>query len=362
MSTRLRIKWSLLISLPILLVGCEKTIVEPILHIPKVEVLKLGKPESTDKLFFPAVAHAAQRSHLSFRVPGEIIELVVNEGDFVKKGDLIAQLDTRDFKITVDNARASYNVLNSQYIRSKPLVEKGLLAQSQFDELAAKRNIALVELNLAKLYLQFATLKAPVDGVISRVNVERFENIKVGQQIVNIHSVDEVDVVIQIPDRLFIHNPSKTDLRTINAKVKVESGNIYDATIKEFTTEPDPTTGTYNITLTMPMPQQEAILDGMAVEVTAKSNVAELSANVSSSIPMGAIVNMDGDSLDRSEKYVWVLEGKTVTKKVVEIGKINSKSIQITSGLDGAEEIVIKGLSQLREGLEVDVINREAAE
>lgn len=362
MTNRLAIQWSLLISFALVLIGCEKAVVEPNPHIPKVEVLTLGQPVTTDRLFFPAIAHAAQRSQLSFRVPGEIVELVVNEGDLVQKGDLIAQLDTRDFKIAVDNARASYHVIDSQYTRSKPLVAKGLLAQSQFDELAAQRNIALVELKLANLRLKFTTLKAPIDGVISRVTADRFENVRVGQQIVNIHSVDEVEVIIQIPDRLFIHQPSQRDLRKISAKVKVESGNIYDANLKEFTTEPDPTTGTYNITLTMPMPEQEVLLDGMAVEVTAKSSEAGLSVSTGSQIPLQAIVNMDGDKLDRSEKYVWILEGKTVTKKLVETGKLNGDSIQIIRGLEGVENIVIKGMSQLREGLEVEVIKTEASE
>ncbi|GAM76592.1 membrane fusion protein [Vibrio ishigakensis] len=108
------------------------------------------------------------------------------------------------------------------------------------------------------------------------MSADRFENIQVGQQIVNIHSVDEIEVLIQIPDRLFIHQPTQRDLRRVNAKVKVESGNIYDASIKEFTTEPDPQSGTYNVTLTMPMPEDELILDGMAVEVTAKSSEAGL--------------------------------------------------------------------------------------
>lgn len=342
--------------------GCERPSVEPISHVPRVEVMTLGKPVVTDRLFFPAVANAAQRSHLSFRVAGEITDIPVNEGDRVKKGELIAQLDTRDFRIDVDNARASYNAINSQYRRSRPLVDKGLLAQSQFDELAAKRQIALVELQLAKLHLEYTTLRAPTDGIISRVSVDRFENIQVGQQIVNIHSINEIEVLIQVPDRLFVHQPTQRDLRRINAKVKVESGNIYDAKIKEFTTEPDPQSGTYNVTLTMPMPEQEIILDGMAVEVTAKSSEARLNVSLGARVPFSAIVNMDGDPLDREQKYIWVLEGDKVRKQLVEIGKINNDTVQVTNGLEGAETIVIKGLAQLREGVSVDVIKQEAAQ
>ncbi|WP_261817209.1 efflux RND transporter periplasmic adaptor subunit [Vibrio gallicus] len=352
----------LIVTLFMGLLGCERKAVEPISHIANVEVMALGKHTVTDRLFFPAVAHAAHRSHLSFRVAGEVVELVVNEGDIVKKGDLIARLDTRDFNINVDTARASYNAINSQYRRSRPLVKKGLLAQSQFDELAAKRQIALVQLQLAKMHLKFTSLQAPIDGVISRVNIDRFENIQVGQQIVNIHSVEEIEVLIQIPDRLFIHQPTQRDLRKVVAKVKVQSGNVYEATIKEFTTEPDPKSGTYNVTLTMPMPEKELILDGMAVEVTAKSSDAGLNVSIGTQVPFSAVVNMDGDSLDRTEKYVWLLEGDKVRKQQIELGNINNNTVQVISGLVGEETLVVKGLAQLREGASVKVIKQETAQ
>ncbi|CAM2955338.1 efflux RND transporter periplasmic adaptor subunit [Vibrio rarus] len=350
---------SLLFACGALLIGCDKAKVEPIEHVAKVAVLRLGKPEAIDRIYFPAVAQAALRSHLSFRVSGEITQLVVKEGDRVKKGDLIAQLDTRDFRITLDNRRASYAAINSQYKRSQPLVKKGLLAQSQFDELAAQRNIALVDLRLAELYLKFTTLRAPTDGIISRVNVDRFENVQVGQQVVNIHSTNEVEVLIQVADRVFVHQPTQRDLRKVTAKVKVASGNVYDAKIKEFTTEPDPATGTYNLTLIMPMPEDDIILDGMALEVTAKSSEAGLNVSFGSDIPLNAVVNMDGDKLDRRQTFVWVLEGDTVRKQKVELGKMKNTTVQVVSGLKGTEQIVVKGISQLREGAKVAVIKQE---
>jgi multidrug efflux pump subunit AcrA (membrane-fusion protein) len=81
--------------------------------------------------------------------------LYVKEGDKLKKGDVIAELDPTDYKLDVDNASARYSVVNSQFRRSKPLVDKGLLAKSQFDEIAANRQIAFAELQLAKLRLSF---------------------------------------------------------------------------------------------------------------------------------------------------------------------------------------------------------------
>ncbi|BDU37505.1 efflux RND transporter periplasmic adaptor subunit [Vibrio nigripulchritudo] len=343
------------------LFGCGQVEVAPDKPLPKVKAIELGEKLQQDQMFFPAVAEAADKSALSFRVSGEISKLVVKEGDKVKKGQLIAQLDPTDYQLKVNNAQAKYSVADSQYRRSEPLVKKGLLAQSQFDELAAQRQIALAELELAKLHLSFTQLKAPISGVISRVAVDQFENIQVGQQIVNIHSLDQVDVLIQIPDRLFVEQPKDMDVTKIEVMVRVKEGVEYPAAIKEYTTEPDPKTATYNVTLTMPMPDDSIILDGMAVEVAAQGKNTGLTLKRGISIPVEAIFNADGDELSRDNKYVWVLgDNGEVRKTKVETGKVNFDEIQIVNGLEQGQQIVIAGVARLRDGMKVEVISQEA--
>ena len=347
-----------------LLAGCGDKGPERELETPRVRVASLEGKKVDDNLYFPAVANAADRSHLSFRVAGEVSRVLVKEGDKVTKGDVIATLDPTDYKLDVDNASARFSVVDSQYRRSAPLVKKGLLAKSQFDEIAAQRQIALAELELAKLRLSFTELKAPVDGVISRVNVDQFENIQVGQYIVNIHSVDRVEVLIQLPDRLYVNQPpTEEHLTGINAVVRVPSGNEYNAQIKEFTTEPDPNTGTFTVTLSLPMPENEYILDGMAVDVTSKDEKTGLDLNIGINVPIEAIFNADGDELDRENKFVWVLnDDNTVTRKQVRAGKASQTSVQILDGLELDDKVVVAGVSRLRDGMKVEVVKQEATQ
>ncbi|MGJ7094469.1 efflux RND transporter periplasmic adaptor subunit [Vibrio hannami] len=329
---------------------------------PKVRVLQLGDGTSgkSDKSYFPAIASAADRSHLAFRISGEISKLNVNEGDKVSKGQVIAELDPTDFKLTVDNAQAAYTVANSQYERSAQLVEKGLLAQSQFDELAAQRKRAKAELDLAKLRLTFTKLRAPMDGIISRISVEKFENIQAGQQIVNIHNLNAVDIVVQVADQAFA-NRRDIDLRALEALVRVDSGEEYTATLKEFTTEQDPNTATYTVTLTMPMPENQLILDGMAVEVTEKTELPGIEVSSIINIPIEAVTNPDGELLDRENKFVWVVnEDNTVTKTKVVTGEIAFEKIQVLSGLEQGQKLVVAGLTRLTDGMEVSPIEQEA--
>jgi RND family efflux transporter MFP subunit len=200
-----------------------------------------------------------------------------------------------------------------------------------------------------------------VDGIISRVSADQFENIQVGQQVVNIHSVDNVEVLIQLPDRLYINQPSQNVLSKVNAVVKVPSGNEYSAQIKEFTTEPDPATGTFTVTLSLPMPEEEYILDGMAVEVTSKGEDIGLELNAGVQVPIESVFNADGDPLERDNKFVWVLNSdNTVSKKKVVVGKASKDTVQVLEGLTNDQVVVIAGVSRLREGMQVDVIEQEA--
>ncbi|MGR5178712.1 efflux RND transporter periplasmic adaptor subunit [Vibrio mediterranei] len=349
------------LALTLLMAGCSKPEIGIREEVPKVRVTQLGTSELKSRLYFPAIARAADRSHLSFRVAGEIRTIELKEGDFVKQGDVLAELEPTDYQLAVDNAQARFNVIDSQYRRSSPLVKKGLLAQSQFDEIAAQRSYAKAELELTKLRLSFTKLVAPVDGVISRVSAERFENIQIGQQVVNIHSVGEVEIVLQVPDSYSLNRPKSQDLSAIEALVRVPSGNEYIARLKEYTTEPDPSLGTFTATLVLPMPENEFILDGMAVDVTSRAKDIGLKFTQGVSVPIEAVFNQDGDGLDDSEKFVWVVNNdSTVSKQKVMTGKVSQSTVQIVDGLEQTQQIVIAGIARLRDGMTVEVLAQEA--
>ncbi|WP_318486079.1 efflux RND transporter periplasmic adaptor subunit [Photobacterium leiognathi] len=345
-----------------LLLGCEKPQVEPRVVQPIVKVQTVKEGSKPPKLTFPAVASAADKSILSFRIAGEITQVLVHSGDTVKKGQLLARLDPRDYKLGVDDAQAKFNVADSQYRRSAKLLRNGYLPQSQFDELEAQRSIAKANLELAKLQLSFTELKAPFDGVISIIPVEQFENIKVGQQIMNIHSVNSVDIEIQAPDMIY----SKQSVLDVDngdrsaAKVILPNGEKLPVKLKEFTTEPDPESGSFLVTLTMPMPKNQFILDGMSVEVEADAQKLQVYKVGQQIVPLEALFNQDGDAIEASHKYVWVLTPEnTVTKRLVVTDKVVPEGVRLKSGLQEGEKVVVTGVNRLREGQKVVVLAKE---
>lgn len=350
-------QWMLLLSAALLLAGCGEKKANQQPEAPRVKVASLKENTNKSSVYFPATANASIKSQLSFRVSGEIVKVNVKGGDQVKKGDVLAQLDPTDYQLDVDNAQARYKVINSQFQRSKPLVKKGLLAQSQFDELAAERGIALADLQLAKLRLSFTKLLAPFDGIISVVDVEQFENIQLGQPIINIQNLSNLDVLVQVPDRVYTNRPSLEKLSQFKAFVRTPSRQEYPVSIKEFTTEPNPTTETFTVTFDMPMPKDELILDGMALQIRPSQENTNLNLNTRVLVPIEAIFNADGDSLDRSAKYVWILnDDDTVTKQQIKVGKATNNHIQVLEGLTPENKVVTAGITKLREGMKVQLV------
>ncbi|MGF1723269.1 efflux RND transporter periplasmic adaptor subunit [Photobacterium nomapromontoriensis] len=354
--------WLWVIALVFTLTGCEKPQVETRTIVAPVTVATVTLLDEAPKLTFPAVAAAANKSSLSFRVPGEVTHISVRSGDQVKKGQLLARLDPIDYKLALDDAQAKFNVIDSQYRRSAKLVKQGYLPQSQFDELRAQRRIAKARLDLANLNLTFTQLKAPFNGVISRVLVEQFENVQAGQSVMNLHLVDSVDVIIQAPDMIYSQSTAvEVEQSKPGVKVVLTDGTEYKAVLKEFTTEPDPELGSFLVTLTMPMPKDRFILDGMAVEVKVDAQKLKIYRQGDPVIPLEAIFNEDGDDLAKSNKFVWVVgEDNTVTKRQIVTDKVVPSGIRLSSGLKAGEKVVTEGGNQLHEGQQIRIVNKEA--
>jgi len=342
-----------------ILQGCEKPLIEPRQKVQLVKVDTVQLAEETAKLSFPAIAVAADKSSLSFRLQGEVTSVTVRPGDRVAAGQVLAQLDPTYYRLEVDDAKAEYAIADSQYRRSAKLVDQGYIAPSQFDELKAQRRIAKARLDIAKLNLSFTALKAPFSGVISHVPIQQFENVQVGQQVMNIHSTTTVDIQLQAPDIIYSKSSAvQIEASRPGAKIITADGTEYDAHLKEFTTEPDPEVGSFVITLTMPMPEDRFILDGMAVEVRADAQKLKIYKTNEPFIPLEAILNEDGDDLNLTQKFVWVVNSdNTVSKRQIVTGKVVNNGVRLTSGLSVGDKIVVAGGNRLREGQSIKIFD-----
>jgi len=359
---RLSIHQSLIIIISslILLSACnDAETVKQKKHNPMVKIVSVGALSQGTIRQFPAQVEPNKDTHLAFRVSGELTKIAVKAGNRVSKGQLLAKLDDRDFKIQLDDRKARYTLAETQFSRTKQLLNKKLASQAQYDEAQANLLVAKANLNSAKTALDYTSLYAPYDGVIAKVYADNLQNIQAQQVILNMQNVDSVDVYIQLPERL---------ATVINKDTKYSPTVIFDSipqekfivNIKEWDTQADPATGSFKVSFTLKLTEKYNILPGMSgslfVDLSKVTN-QDYSQIV---IPTSAVFAAEDQNSDENKRFVWVVDNNMAVKhRAVQVGHLTDNGIIVTSGLNGDENIVSAGVHYLSEGDVVRAWSRE---
>jgi RND family efflux transporter MFP subunit len=341
----------LLLTIALLISGCGKEEVEERAEIVRpVKIMTVQTSADSFSHGFPGRVRAAKRSELSFKVSGPLVDLPVEEGQQVKKGSLIAQIQKRDFQTALDEAQARNLEAEKQFRRYKELYAKKQVSRADYDSYRAARDVARAQLEDARNRLKDTSLTAPFDGIISKRFVENFQKVQAKEAIANLQDITRIEVLVNIPELLMADLRNRTD-QQVHATFETIPGKEFELTVKEYSTQADPATQTYQVVLIMDQPAEANILPGMTSMVTAQTG--QDADAVAQTIIIPAIAVMDAPG---NEPFVWLLDTKlsTVHKARVSIGRLEgSKNIFIKEGLKGGETVIIAGITQLEEGMKV---------
>ena len=341
-----------LLAAVLLLTGCSKEeVVEKVDVVRPVKVMTVQAGAASLSHAFPGTVRAARRAELSFKVSGPLVALPVEEGQLVKQGDVVAQIQKRDFQTALDEAQARNLEAEKQFRRYKELYAKKQVSRADYDRYRAARDVARAKLEDARNRLKDTSLRAPFDGVISKRFVENFQKVQAKEPIVNLQDITRIEVLINVPELLMADLKNRKD-RNITAAFETIPDKKFKLTVKEFSTQADPATQTYQVVLVMNQPAEANILPGMTAMVTAQvSEEADAGAPTTIVIPAIAVLDAPGN-----KPYVWLLDKDTSTarKVPVTIGHLEgSKNIVVKEGLKGGETLIIAGITQLEEGMKV---------
>lgn len=335
------------------LYGCgkEKEVVKEAVIRPVKTVLIEDQQLGSDRNF-PGRVDAVQRAQVSFRVPGKLIKIHVKEGEQVKKGDLLAELDPTDYKITLNNRTASYNRTKADYTRGKELIEDGYISRTQFDKMQADFTTAKANLNQAKQDLKYTKLVAAFAGVIAKRYIENFEEVQAKQEIFNLSDVSQVEVKIDVPERVMRLGRDQKNKVKAFAVLSDSLDMRFPLTLKEVATKADEQTQTFEVTFVMDQPQQLMLLPGMTATVQ-----IELFANTLKNhyflLPISAV---KGASDMQPTVFIVDPESNTLKSRKVSVGSMERGNIQVTDGLEPGDRVVIAGISFVREGDKVNLM------
>jgi RND family efflux transporter MFP subunit len=324
--------------------------------IRPAKIITVGDPLAGSKRVYPGEVEAGDRSEQAFRVGGELVKLPTKAGMRVKQGQLLAQLDPTDFQLSVDEQQARYDLSNIQFKRTETLVKQKLIPESDFDKAKSNLLSATADLRLAKAQLSYTKLLAPFDGVVSILNVKNHENVRQNEVILVIQTTDNIDITFNLSENI-ISTLKKRRGSKYHPNVVFDTypGNTYETTVKEFDTEADPQTRSYKVTLTMPAPKEFIALPGMSVNV--HLDFSKIVKNPSSTlvVPVEAVFAPEDKNLKSKTHMVWKVDSATMQTQStqVSIGQINSQGIEIKSGLQSGDQIIVAGVNFIKEGQKV---------
>lgn len=342
--------FALVLAAAVMLAGCGEK--EPEKKPEVVRPVKVMTVKDASEILthgFPGTVRASRRAILSFKVSGPLVELPVEEGQFVRKGDLIAQIDKRDFLIAVKEALARYKEAEQQFRRYKELFAKKQVSKADFDRYLAARDVAKANLEDAKNALCDTTLTAPFDGVIAKRFVENYYKVKAEEPIVHLQDISRIEVVIDVPE-LVMAALRDRKAESVTASFDSIPGKSFPVLLKEYSTEADPATQTYQVVFSLDQPKEASILPGMTATVSASFR-KDVTKGPQIIVPALSVLDAPKD-----RPYVWVFDPQrgVVNKRYVQVGALkDSCCISITEGLEPGEIVVIAGVTKLKEGMKV---------
>lgn len=330
----------------------KKEIVHP------VKLVTIDSQDTSYTVSFPATLSASQEAELSFRIGGQLMQLVSKEGAPVEKGDVVAALDNRDAKNALATAQSNYDLAKIAYDRTAKLYKKKLTSKSEFDTAKANLTSTQAALSTAKDQLEYTRLIAPFSGQIAKINTDNHQMVQAGQSIVSLQSVKTLDVKVQVPENIllfFSEEKVKTNLKSAVVKF-AKTNRTYPAIFKEFATKVTPGTQAYDVTFSMQQPDDLNVFGGMSAKLLI-SGVDKPNYEVVAIVPLTAVVNDD----TTGENFVWIYDAQAgvISKRVIELGQARKSGVEVLSGVMPGEEIVAVGAKYLNKDAKVRPIQWE---
>ncbi|MBA6233925.1 MULTISPECIES: efflux RND transporter periplasmic adaptor subunit [unclassified Colwellia] len=310
--------------------------------------------------------YPVEEANLSFEVGGKIQWIKVKLGDEVKRGDALARLDQRNFNLSRQSAQAnlqkSYAALSeaeNEYKRYAELSSKGLVSKSGFDNAKAAFesatsavNISKTQLDIAKKDLSDSILTAPYNGKITKRLSEPSMQISPGQAIFQIEGDDGLEVQVMVPETMIrdlskgneidIHYPA---FPTLNSK-----GTIAEISSRAATANAFPVTILINTEL-------KNLRAGMTAEVdfTFQGIGRTGYQGKAFHLPISALAADEGQ---KSYVFVYNVEQQKLHKRMVQTESILNNEVLVSAGLASGEIIAIAGVSFLRDGQSVQLLDK----
>jgi len=310
----------------------NNNVVEPV----KVAVQKVTTGASRNKLTYNGNVIPETTIPLSFILPGTVVSVKAEEGDWVKRGQLLAELNNTSYKNAYQGTLATQKQAQDAYDRLKTVHDKGSLTEIRWEDVKAKLEQAKSANQITFQSLSNTTLKAPSDGYIGMRNIEIGETAIPGDAIFNLVSINEVFVKVFVPENEI--NKIKKD-QDASIVIPALGSEIFTGKVEKIGLVANPISKTYEVKIKITN-QKMKIKPGMACDI--EINIS--ATNDVIAVPYQCILKGNN-----GQNYVYIVDPKSkiASKKAVILGSFINNEIEIVSGIAIGDLIVTEGKQKL---------------
>ena len=293
---------------------------------------------------YAGMATADRSTNLAFKVGGQVIAFDVSDGEYVRQGRVVAEINPRDYQLAYEAAKATYLAAKSQFERAERLLARQAVSQSEYETARNSYIGAESAYRNASDVLGDTKLRTPIDGIVEKKYVDTYQRISAGQTIVRIVDPVTRTVKFTMPES-GIALLERSDLRFAvvfdNFPEKQFSAHLKDW----IRTSPDGTG--VPVSLTVDVTDGYVIAPGMACTVYLEAGVT----GSQTAIPLTAIFVPD----TTTQPMVWVVDDDRVRAVPIRLGALYGSDMVVAEGVNAGESVVTAGVYKLSNGQRVTI-------
>jgi len=306
-----------------------------------VSVMIVKPVSMRDVIFLPGETEASEDVKVAASTAGRVDWIGPREGQKVNKGDLLVKIDVSALKASRDRAEAAYKLADDLYQRRLRLYDHKIIAREELDQSETQRKLALTDLAQIRVRYNHGFPKSPITGIVNHLYLDEGEYADMGKPIADIVNIDRIKINVRVPelDVRFVKKSQQTPV-----KIDAFPDRTIIGTVDFVSFKADPATKTFLVRSIIDNPDHD-IRPGMI------GRVAFVRRAIADAVvaPLFALVDKGG------ERIVFVEKDGVAESRTISIGVIEADRVQITSGLTAGDHLIVKGHTEVEDGMKVIV-------
>ena len=307
-----------------------------------VVVLNVKPTVVQDSINLPGVIEPWNSLNLLSKIHGTIMKLDVAEGERVEKGQIISLIDPADYQIALDSAKATYELAVANQKRLSDLFARGIIPRAEIESLDAQVKTSKAALDNAELMLSRCEIRAPISGIIQKLDAKEGLLLNVSDPVAEILQIDKVKAVVGIPES---DVALVRDIQEVSLSIQALEDKEIVGRTHFLASSPENGARLYRLELEIDNSNNE-ILPGMFF----RAHLIKKTFNDAVAVPLYTVIKR------QNQQYVFVEENGLAKQLPVELGIIEDWRVQITSGLSAGSKVVVEGHRDIDQGHKLNVV------